>query len=187
MDPRLICVGTISRIVGRLLRVHFDGWEEDYDQWMDCECVDIYPVGWAELVGHRLEGPRMKIPPAKKMPAKEKKRKSGGTTNGRKVNKVRKKHANSSPGDVEELAGELEGASRSPTPTPPVLQPEVEPVTVEQPEQEEEQQEASQVEEEPVETEEDEKQEQQEEEEDEVQEEEEEKYIPRLLDAAGNA
>ena len=52
------------------------------------------------------------------MPAKEKKRKSGGTTNGRKVlpgikntlvslkpcfqvNKVRKKHANSSPGDVE--------------------------------------------------------------------------------------
>jgi hypothetical protein len=30
-------------------QVHFDGWEEDYDQWMDCECVDIYPVGWCEL------------------------------------------------------------------------------------------------------------------------------------------
>ncbi len=29
--------------------MHFDGWEEDYDQWMDCECVDIYPVGWCEL------------------------------------------------------------------------------------------------------------------------------------------
>ena len=28
----------------RLLKVHFDGWEEDYDQWMDCESVDIYPV-----------------------------------------------------------------------------------------------------------------------------------------------
>ena len=25
-------------------------------------------VGWCELVGHRLEGPRMKIPPAKKVP-----------------------------------------------------------------------------------------------------------------------
>ena len=44
MDPRLVCVSTISRVVGRLLKVHFDGWEDDYDQWMDCENVDIYPV-----------------------------------------------------------------------------------------------------------------------------------------------
>ena len=43
MDPRLICVSTIARTVGRLLRVHFDGWEDDYDQWMDCDSVDIYP------------------------------------------------------------------------------------------------------------------------------------------------
>ena len=104
MDPRLVCVSTINRVVNRLLKVHFDGWEEDYDQWMDCKSVDIYPVGWCELVGHRLEGPRMKIPPAKKLPAKEKKRKSGGAANGRKVNKVRKKHANASPGDVEVLS-----------------------------------------------------------------------------------
>lgn len=62
MDPRLICVSTISRVVGRLLKVHFDGWEEEYDQWMDCENVDIYPVGWAELVGHKLEGPRPMAP-----------------------------------------------------------------------------------------------------------------------------
>jgi len=110
----------------------------------------------------------MKIPPAKKVPAKEKKRKSGGASNGRKVNKVRKKHDNASPGDVEELASELEGASRSPTPTPPVLQPEVEPATEEQAQEEEEEQV------------------QQEEQQEEVQEEEE-KYIPRLLDAAGNA
>ena len=69
MDPRLVCVSTINRVVNRcgeiqakllfiscqlhifamshwlrLLKVHFDGWEEDYDQWMDCESVDIYPV-----------------------------------------------------------------------------------------------------------------------------------------------
>lgn len=56
MDPRLVCVSTVSRVVGRLLKIHFDGWEDDYDQWMDCENVDIYPVGWAELVGHKLEG-----------------------------------------------------------------------------------------------------------------------------------
>ena len=67
-----ICVGTISRVVGRLLKVHFDGWEDDYDQWMDCESVDIYPVGWAELVGHKLEGPRLA------MPAKKEKKKAVG-------------------------------------------------------------------------------------------------------------
>ena len=108
---------------------------------------------------------------------------------------------------MKELAGELEAASRSPTPTPPVLQPEVctlrksfrrlnchqhlfqvEPASEEQPQEEEQEehvqeeqvQEAAQpqVEEEAV--------EEMEEQQQEVQEEEEEKYIPRLLDAAGN-
>ena len=55
-----------------LFLVHFDGWEDDYDQWMDCESVDIYPVGWAELVGHKLEGPRLAMPAKKekKIPKK---------------------------------------------------------------------------------------------------------------------
>jgi hypothetical protein len=34
---RLICVATVGRVVGRLLRIHFDGWETSYDQWVDCE------------------------------------------------------------------------------------------------------------------------------------------------------
>jgi hypothetical protein len=58
MDPRMICVGTIARVVGRLLKVHFDGWGDEYDQWLDCESPDMYPVGWCELVGHKLEAPR---------------------------------------------------------------------------------------------------------------------------------
>ena len=117
MDPRLVCVSTVSKVVGRLLKVHFDGWEEDYDQWMDCESVDMYPVGWCELVGHRLEGPRMKIPPKKK-----EKKKQGG--NKKSVGRARKKgSAQASGGENEENLGEME--SRSPTPTPPVLEPEV--------------------------------------------------------------
>merc|ERR1712076_37550 len=67
--------------------------EEDYDQWMDCESVDVYPVGWCELVGHRLEGPRMKTPPAKKALTKDKKRKSAAGTGTKKVGKIRKKGA----------------------------------------------------------------------------------------------
>ncbi|XP_036735784.1 MBT domain-containing protein 1 isoform X10 [Manis pentadactyla] len=35
MEPRLICVATVTRIIHRLLRIHFDGWEEEYDQWVD--------------------------------------------------------------------------------------------------------------------------------------------------------
>ncbi|XP_077301554.1 polycomb protein Sfmbt-like isoform X2 [Arctopsyche grandis] len=57
MDPRLVCVATIAGIVGRLLKVHFNGWGDEYDQWLDCESTDIYPVGWCQAVSHKLEGP----------------------------------------------------------------------------------------------------------------------------------
>ena len=57
---RLICVGTVTQVVGRLLRIHFDGWESTYDQWIDCESPDIYAVGWCEMVGYHLEGPKPK-------------------------------------------------------------------------------------------------------------------------------
>lgn len=29
MDPRLVCVASISRVVGNLLKIHFDGWEDE--------------------------------------------------------------------------------------------------------------------------------------------------------------
>lgn len=57
MEPRLVCVATVTRIVHRLLRIHFDGWEDEYDQWVDCESPDLYPVGWCELTGYQLQPP----------------------------------------------------------------------------------------------------------------------------------
>ncbi|XP_075689648.1 lethal(3)malignant brain tumor-like protein 2 isoform X2 [Rhinoderma darwinii] len=57
MEPRLICVATVVRVVQRLLRIHFDGWDDDYDQWTDCESPDLYPVGWCELTGYQLQPP----------------------------------------------------------------------------------------------------------------------------------
>ncbi|KAL0266393.1 UNVERIFIED_CONTAM: hypothetical protein PYX00_008947 [Menopon gallinae] len=74
MDPRLVCVGTVSRVVGRLLKIHFDGWEEEYDQWLDCESPDVYPVGWCNLVSHKLEGPRCVPVPKPSAPCPTKKR-----------------------------------------------------------------------------------------------------------------
>lgn len=59
MEPRLVCVATVTRIVHRLLRIHFDGWEDEYDQWVDCESPDLYPVGWCQLTGYQLQPPAL--------------------------------------------------------------------------------------------------------------------------------
>lgn len=57
MQPNLVCVATVKRTVGRLLLIHFDGWEDEYDQWVDCHSPDIYPIGWCELAGLQLQPP----------------------------------------------------------------------------------------------------------------------------------
>lgn len=62
MEPRLVCVATVERCVGRLLLLHFDGWESEFDQWVDCESPDIYPVGWCELHTYQLQPPVSKEP-----------------------------------------------------------------------------------------------------------------------------
>lgn len=58
MQSRLVCVATITRIIGRLLRIHFNGWDESFDQWCDCESPDLFPLGWCELVNYPLEPPK---------------------------------------------------------------------------------------------------------------------------------
>ncbi|XP_042363724.1 lethal(3)malignant brain tumor-like protein 2 isoform X2 [Plectropomus leopardus] len=57
MEPRLLCVATVKRCVGRLLLIHFDGWEDEFDQWVDHQSPDIYPVGWCDLMGYQLQPP----------------------------------------------------------------------------------------------------------------------------------
>uniref|UniRef100_A0A1A8KDM5 L(3)mbt-like 2 n=2 Tax=Nothobranchius kuhntae TaxID=321403 RepID=A0A1A8KDM5_NOTKU len=57
MEPRLVCVATVKRCVGRLLLIHFDGWDDEFDQWIDHQSPDIYPAGWCELVGYQLQLP----------------------------------------------------------------------------------------------------------------------------------
>ncbi|XP_030257077.1 lethal(3)malignant brain tumor-like protein 2 isoform X1 [Sparus aurata] len=57
MEPRLVCVATVKRCAGRLLLIHFDGWEDEFDQWVDHQSPDIYPVGWCDLLGYPLQLP----------------------------------------------------------------------------------------------------------------------------------
>lgn len=85
MDPRLVCVATIVKIVGRVMRVHFDGWEDEFDQWLDSESPDCYPVGWCVMVGHKLEAPKaivvQKVSP--KPLAKKGRRRKGAKVEGK--------------------------------------------------------------------------------------------------------
>lgn len=59
-------MATVKQIVGRLIKLNFDGWEESFDQWLDYESVDIYPVGWCEMVRYSLEPPRQPVTQSEK-------------------------------------------------------------------------------------------------------------------------
>ncbi|XP_049417510.1 MBT domain-containing protein 1-like [Epinephelus fuscoguttatus] len=84
MEPRLVCVATVTRIVHRLLRIHFDGWEDEYDQWVDCESPDLYPVGWCQLTGYQLQPPAVNAGSRELQSAASKQRKKSQQYKGQK-------------------------------------------------------------------------------------------------------
>uniref|UniRef100_A0A914GZI5 Uncharacterized protein n=1 Tax=Globodera rostochiensis TaxID=31243 RepID=A0A914GZI5_GLORO len=57
-ESNLVCPATVCAVRGRLLQIHFDGWDDDYDQLFDCRSRDLFPLGWCEMYGYRLETPR---------------------------------------------------------------------------------------------------------------------------------
>ncbi|CAG7831910.1 unnamed protein product [Allacma fusca] len=59
MEPNLICVATVKRVIGRLLRIGFDGWEDNYDQWADATSCDLFPIGWCQLMNYDLQPPHV--------------------------------------------------------------------------------------------------------------------------------
>jgi hypothetical protein len=42
---------------GRQIELHYDGFSEELNQWVDDDCPDIHPCGWAAKTGHPLQGP----------------------------------------------------------------------------------------------------------------------------------
>lgn len=61
-EPSFICPATIVATHGCLLRVHFDGWDSTFDQWVSHETLDLFPVDWCEKNGHPLQPPGSLIP-----------------------------------------------------------------------------------------------------------------------------
>jgi len=62
LEPNLICIAIVRRVVAHLLLLHFIGWEDNLDQWCDSRSPNIFPVGYCDLVQYPLQGPPNNAP-----------------------------------------------------------------------------------------------------------------------------
>lgn len=58
--PQLIRVATVDDVKDHRIRISFDGWRDRYSFWVDEDCQDIHPAGWAQKTGHPIEPPLSK-------------------------------------------------------------------------------------------------------------------------------
>ena len=56
-NPQLIRVASVWDMMDHQIKVHFDGWSEEYDYWMDDDSCDMHPAGWCARTGHMLTPP----------------------------------------------------------------------------------------------------------------------------------
>ncbi|XP_029658722.1 lethal(3)malignant brain tumor-like protein 3 isoform X1 [Formica exsecta] len=56
--PSRYCVLTVVEVVGYRMRLHFDGYPENYDFWVNADSMNIFPAGWAEKNGKKLDPPK---------------------------------------------------------------------------------------------------------------------------------
>nr|XP_032817800.1 lethal(3)malignant brain tumor-like protein 3 isoform X2 [Petromyzon marinus] len=56
--PSLVCVLSVAEVCGYRVRLHFDGYSECYDFWVNADSPDIHPVGWCEKTNHKLQPPK---------------------------------------------------------------------------------------------------------------------------------
>lgn len=56
-NPSLVRAARVAALDEYRVKVHFDGWDDIYDDWFDADSCDLHPVGWCEKTGHPLETP----------------------------------------------------------------------------------------------------------------------------------
>ncbi|XP_056331506.1 lethal(3)malignant brain tumor-like protein 4 isoform X2 [Danio aesculapii] len=56
-NAMLIRVATISDTEEHRVKLHFDGWSDEYDYWLDADSPELHPVGWCQKTGHPLQHP----------------------------------------------------------------------------------------------------------------------------------
>ncbi|XP_019892578.1 lethal(3)malignant brain tumor-like protein 3 isoform X2 [Musca domestica] len=60
VDPRnssLIRPATVVAHKGHRVKLHLDGWPNDYCFWLEDDSPDLHPIGWCDATGHELEPP----------------------------------------------------------------------------------------------------------------------------------
>ena len=65
-NPVLVRVATIIEIENHMVKIHFDGWLDIYDYWLDDDSSDLHPPGWCAKTGHPLVPPICKSRQRKK-------------------------------------------------------------------------------------------------------------------------
>lgn len=56
-NPSLIRVATIVKTDSNRLLIHYDGWPDYLDSWVDDDSTDLHPCGWCAKTGHALQPP----------------------------------------------------------------------------------------------------------------------------------
>ncbi|XP_062323841.1 lethal(3)malignant brain tumor-like protein 3 isoform X2 [Osmerus eperlanus] len=56
-NPQLVRVATVTDTDDHRILVHFDGWPEELDYWVDTDSPDLHPAGWCAKTGHLLQPP----------------------------------------------------------------------------------------------------------------------------------
>ncbi|KAF7656614.1 hypothetical protein LDENG_00038920 [Lucifuga dentata] len=56
-NPMLVRVATVTDTEDYRVKVHYDGWSEQFDLWCDSDLCDLHPVGWSQRTGHPLDPP----------------------------------------------------------------------------------------------------------------------------------
>ncbi|KAK6297347.1 hypothetical protein J4Q44_G00319300 [Coregonus suidteri] len=51
-NPMLVRVATVVDTDDHRIQIHFDGWTDEYDYWVDTDSPDIHPAGWCAKTGH---------------------------------------------------------------------------------------------------------------------------------------
>uniref|UniRef100_A0A3Q2VFX4 Lethal(3)malignant brain tumor-like protein 1 n=1 Tax=Haplochromis burtoni TaxID=8153 RepID=A0A3Q2VFX4_HAPBU len=58
--PSMYFVLTVAEVCGYRLRLHFDGYSDCHDFWVNANSPDIHAAGWCESTGHKLHTPKCK-------------------------------------------------------------------------------------------------------------------------------
>ncbi|CAL8292358.1 unnamed protein product [Lota lota] len=56
-NPMLIRVATVTDTEAHRIKIHYDGWSDQFDVWCDSDLCDLHPAGWCQETGHPLESP----------------------------------------------------------------------------------------------------------------------------------